>query len=391
MNWKRISRRLAAPASILAVSVATLGLTSCTLDYTLAYMYVTTSKSNVINQFAVDYQSGAVVQFGTPVASGNDPVASVASPDAKSIYVVNQGDSTVQQFTVGGNGALTAVTAVATGNTPTGVAIDTLGKFLYVTYKYQAGFSATNPGPGGISIFPIGSSGALGTATNVNVGNDPVAVAIANFNATVYVVDQEVTAANPQVLAFSEDTSTGALTPVAGTTATTGYAAGVTPSAIAEDPTGRFVYVTDQAANQLIGYVVGAGGGLTAMVNGPFATRLFPVAVTVDPRGEYVYVANYNARSISSYALNKSTGTPSGTTGSGITTDPNPVSIAIDPALGIYLYTANNLASTVTGEKLNANTGVLAAIQNSPFPASGTPTSVVFVANGSHPTELLYP
>jgi len=393
MDWKRISRRVVAPAGVLATSLAMVSLTACTRDYTLAYLYVTTSKASpgVINQFSVDYQSGAIVQFGTPIAAGNDPVASIAAPDAKSIYVVNQGDSTVQQFTVGDNGVLTSVTAVATGNTPTGLAIDTLGKFLYVTYKYQSGYSATNPGPGGVSIFPVGTGGALGAATNLNVGNDPVAVAIANFNATVYVVDQEVSAANPQVLAFAEDTSTGALTPVSGTTATTGYAAGVTPSAIAEDPTGRFVYVTDQAANQLIGYVVGSGGGLTAMVNGPFSTGLYPVAVTVDPRGKYVYVANYNARSISSYALNVSTGTPSGTTGTGITTDPNPVAIAIDPALGVYLYTANNLASTVTGEKLNANTGVLAAIQNSPFPASGTPTSVVIVANGSHPTELLFP
>jgi 6-phosphogluconolactonase len=43
---------------------------------------------------------------------------------------------------------------------------------------------------------------------------------------------------------------------VAGKTVATGYAAGVVPSAIAEEPTARFVYVTDQASNQLIGYTV---------------------------------------------------------------------------------------------------------------------------------------
>ncbi len=159
------------------------------------------------------------------------------------------------------------------------------------------------------------------------------------------------------------------------------------PSAIAEDPTGRFVYVTDEAANQLIGYVVQAGGALLAMVNGPFATGQYPVAVTVDPRGEYVYVSNYNARSISAYALNTSSGAPSAVAGTTIMTDPNPVSITIDPALGVYLYTANNLASTVTGAQLNSNTGALVSIQNTPFPASGTPTSVAIAANGSHPTE----
>jgi 6-phosphogluconolactonase (cycloisomerase 2 family) len=125
------------------------------------------------------------------------------------------------------------------------------------------------------------------------------------------------------------------------------------------------------------------------MVNGPFTTGLFPVAVITDPRGEYVYVANYNSRSISAYAINTSTGTPSGVAGATLLTDPNPVSLALDPALGIYLYTANNLASTVSGQKLNPSTGVLTEIQNSPYTASSTPSSVVIVANGSHPTQAL--
>jgi 6-phosphogluconolactonase (cycloisomerase 2 family) len=339
----------------------------------------------VINQYTVDYQSGALVQIGTPVAAGNNPVASVAAPNALFIYVVNQGDSTVQEFAVNGDGTLTSKnTYKTTGNTPTAIAIDTAGKFLFVTCKYQG---TNTTGAGALSVFPVGSDNSLGSPVNVNIGNNPVSVAIANFNPTVYVVDQDPSA--PQVLAFTEDTTAGTLTPVAGTTATTGFAAGVQPSAVAEDPTGRFVYVTDQAANQLIGYVVEGGGGLQPMVNGPFATGLYPVAVLVDPRGKYVYVANYNARSISAYALNANTGTPSGVAGATVLTDPNPVSIALDPALGIYLYTANNLASTVTGEQLNASTGVLSAIQNSPFPASGTPTSVVVVANGSHPTQVL--
>ena len=57
----------------------------------------------------------------------------------------------------------------------------------------------------------------------------------------------------------------------------TGYAAGVMPSAIAEELTARFVYVTDEAANQLIGYTVQANGSLVPMINGPFPTGLFPI------------------------------------------------------------------------------------------------------------------
>ncbi|HWZ51257.1 MAG TPA: beta-propeller fold lactonase family protein [Granulicella sp.] len=413
MDWIKLSRRAMAPVGILAASLAMVSLTACTRDYTLAYMYVTSAKSSpgVVDQFAVDYQSGAVVEFGTPATAGNLPVASVAAPNAKSIYVVNQGDSTVQQFVVNGDGSLTPKTALPTGKMPTAVTINTAGTFLYVTYTNGfntanpainaiTGFtpsSASTPNPpvfGGLDVFPINSDGSLGTATSLQTGVGPVGVTVSNFNTTVYVVDQGdlnppagTAVIPPYVQAFAPNAA-GALAPVG---PTTGYPAGVQPSAVAEDPTGRFVYVTDQAANQLIGYVVQAGGGLVAMVNGPFATGLYPVALTVDPRGLYIYVANYNARSISSYALNTANGAPSGVAGTTTTTDPNPVSVSIDPALGVYLYTANNLASTVSGQMLSANTGALTAIQNTPFPASGTPTSVALVANGSHPTELLQP
>lgn len=393
MHLKNASRRETWPATILIRSAFALasfavasGLTACTRDYTLAYLYATTSKGSpgTVLQYAVDYQSGALVRFGDPVAVGNNPVASVAAPNASTIYVVNQGDSTVQQLSVGDGGQLTSKsTYPTTGNTPTAVAIDPTGKFLFVTCKYQG---TNTEGAGALSVYPVGSDNALGSPVNYNIGNNPVSVAISNFNPTVYVVSQDPSA--PQVLAFAEDSS-GALTPVAGTTATTGFAAGVVPSAIAEDPTGRFVYVTDRAANQLIGYLVQKGGVLQPMVNGPFTTGLFPVAVLTDPRGRYVYVANYNARSISAYALNTSTGAPAGVSGATTTTDPNPVALALDPALGIYLYSANNLASTITAEKLNSNTGALTATVNSPFPAAGVPTSVVIVANGAHPTESL--
>jgi len=383
---RTVSRTIKTVASVASLSVA-LGLTACTRDYTLAYLYVTTTSSNpgLIDQYAVDYQSGALVEIGKPVGAGNKPVASVASPNGLFVYVVNQGDSTVQEFAVGSDGTLTSKnTYPTTGNTPTAVAIDTAGKFLFVTCEFQ---SANTSGAGAVSVFPINADNSLGTATNVNTANNPVSVAIANFNPTVYVVSQDPN--TPQVIAFAENTSTGALTPVTGTTALTGYAAGVQPSAIAEDPTGRFVYVTDKAANQLIGYTVLAGGTLLPMVNGPFATGLFPVALLVDPRGEYIYVANFNAKTISAYALNVSNGTPSGVAGASVTTGTGPNAIALDSALGIYLYTSNTQEASISGEKLNPSTGALTGIQNTPFPSDNAPSSVVIVANGSHPTELL--
>ena len=215
MNLHKIGRT----AKVSAVSAAmVLGLASCTLDYTVGYVYMTTNKSNpgLIDQYAIDFDTGALSQIGTPVAAGNDPVTLVTSPSGKFVYVINQGDSTVQEFAVQGNGTLASKNVYpVTGTRPTAVAIDPQGAFLYVTYTYQTGYSATKPGPGGVSIFPVNTDNSLGTPLNQNAGNNPVGVTVSYFNHFVYVLDQE-TSPNAKILGFSQNTTTGALTPLAG-------------------------------------------------------------------------------------------------------------------------------------------------------------------------------
>ena len=70
------------------------------------------------------------------------------------------------------------------------------------------------------------------------------------------------------------------------------YQAGVKPSALATDPTSRFVFVTDYASNELIGYTVLSTNVLSFMINGPFKTGNEPTSITIDPRGIYMYVTN---------------------------------------------------------------------------------------------------
>lgn len=399
MPWNRFSRL----AKVSVVSVAmVLGLASCTLDYTVGYVYMTTNKSNpgLIDQYAIDFDSGALSVVGSPVAAGNDPVTLVAAPNGQFVYVINQGDSTVQEFAVEGDGSLASKNVYkTTGTHPTAVAIDPQGAFLYVTFTYQTGYSATTPGPGGVSIFPVNADNSLGTPLTQNVGNNPVGVTVSYFNHFVYVLDQE---ASPKatILGFSQNTSTGALTPVPGTTiatvggktVATGFAAGVVPNAIAEEPTSRYVYVTDQAANQLIGYTVLASGGLLPMVNGPFATGLFPADLTIDPTGKLIYVVNFNGNTVQGYMIDGATGTPSGAAGAFATgTGTGPTCVAIDPALGDFLYTSNSLDNTVTGERLNPNTGGLQGVQNSPFNGSGQPSCLTVVPNGPHAAQAVIP
>ncbi len=401
MSWSKMGRGTVAAMMSIAMGF---GLTACTRDYTVAYVYMTTAPKTggggSVVEYAVDYQSGALVTLaGSPVAAGNNPTTLVAAPNGLFVYVLNHDDSTVQEFAVGTDGALSSKNIYKiTGSFPTAATIDAAGTFLFVTYTYQPGYSATNPGPGGVNIFPINADNSLGTPLNQNVGNNPVAVVTNTFNNFVFVVDQEVSP-NATVLGFSRNATTGALTPAPGTTISTtaptvatGFLAGVTPTAIAEDAKGHFVYVTDRASNQLIGYVVQSNGALTPMVNGPFATGLFPVSVTIDPRGLYLYTANYNADTVGAYAIDQGGGAPTGAVGSGsVAVGTGPTCVTIEPALGIYLYTSNNLDGTISGQKLDAHNGTLTPIQNTPFPSTGPPTCVVAVANGSHVTQIVQP
>ncbi len=430
MNLRSIRR--GATTAVVSTGMV-LGLASCTRDYTASFVYVTSAKSNpgVVTTYAVDYQSGALTQRGTPVTAGNNPISAVAAPNGLFIYVLNQGDSSVQEFAIAaGEGPLTSKNvyknAANAPQSPVAAAIDGAGKYLYVAYTYLSGTS----GPGAVMIYPINSDNSLGTPSTVPVGNHPVGiVASAQFCQTsgvlttnptckttsgtsgniasfVYVLDQEpavgaTTSPQGVLLGYSQNASTGALTPVsggnavvAGVTIPNGFRAGVVPSAIAEDPTARFIYVTDQSTNQLIGYSVYAFGTLSAMVNGPFSTQLFPVAVTVDPRGQYLYIANFNSDTVQAYALNVSTGAPtatSGGSGSVNLASPGPTCITIEPALGIYMYTSNSIASAVSAAQLDPHNGGLTLVRNQPFNTEGDPTCVVSVPNGTHALQIVNP
>jgi 6-phosphogluconolactonase (cycloisomerase 2 family) len=418
MKWNKMGR--GSLASIL--SLALVSVTACSRDYVLAYLYVTTAKpltstspNGGISAYAVDFQIGSLTPLAdSPIPAGRNPVTLVASPNGLSLYVVNEDDSTIGQYAIGTDGKIYLQNTVnVTGSNPTAIAIDQAGAFLYVTFQYQVGpqgqqlYSSASPGPGGITIFPISSKdGSLGTPSTVNVGNNPVGVAVSNIPPNgnlgrfVYVIDQETsTTPKAQVLGFSQNGTTGALTPTPGTTITTdstgrtvatGYGAGTKPSAITVDPSSRWVYITDEAQNVLFGNNLNNDGSLTPMTNGPFPTGILPVGVTIDPRGKFLYVANFTSGTVGAYALDTNTGTPTGSVGSASTaTGTAPTCVAIEPALGIYLYTSNNLEGDVSALQLDPHNGGLKQVQNTPFPSGALPTCAVAVANGSHPTQII--
>ena len=409
MKFSKLVRTTKATALATTVSAGlALGLSACSRDYVAAYVYATSSNGSnttgaTISAYAVDYQTGILNQIsGSPFSTTlQDPIASIASPSGKMLYTIGgYQDDKVESQSIGTDGKLYGgKTPNITGTYPTGGAIDSTSSYFYVTYQFQPNVSTnpSNPGPGGLTYFPINSDGSLGTPVDVPLGLDPVGVAVtvpvSSSNNAVFVYVVEQLAGSGAIVEFQRGAN-GALTPIIDPTTNKAatIAAGVNPSAIISDPTGRFVYVTDKTSNQVIGYHLLPNGTLQSMTTSPFTTGLRPVAMTIDPRGKYLYTSNYNSNNVSGFAISAADGSLGGVVGTtAFGTATGPSCVTIDPAVGIYLYTSNYIDNSISGAQLTPENGTLKPIANTPFPTSTFPNCVTSVANGSHADSIVYP
>lgn len=391
-----------------------LGITSCSPSDTIDYLFVTSNSSQgQVTSYHVDSFSGALSEVsGSPFPSGgNNPVAEVAAPNGRYLYVANHDSNNVSELVIGTNGNLVAGNTYTTpGSDPVSLAINPAGTLLFVLDYYGPGYSDITPGPGILVVYPINSDGTLGNpvasgATPYSTLQCfPTGVAVSANGNWVYVTNTNsviVTTATPTTTPATPAScptqgtisgfsiaSGGALSPLAGSP----YLAGSTPTGLAIDPTNRFLYATDSAQNQLILYTILSTGVLNAQNGGPFTTGTFPVAVVVDPRDKYLYVTNYNGATISEYSISQANGVPSAGASSAISTGaPGPTCLLVDPALGRYVYTSDYIGSYIGGSVLDPNTGGLSTTQGAPYPLSSKPTCVAAVPHGNHATQFVSP
>jgi len=386
--------KLSKSGRIALASVVSLGLgfgaTACGPSNTIDFLYVTASQQNPgqISVYKVDSEAGILYQItDSPYGSGGrNPVADVASPNGKNLYVVNHDDNTVVEFAIGTDGKLyPQQTCNLPGSYPSQLAVNKAGTYLYIVETYQPNFSLSIPGPGALVVFPINANGQLGATSSLcqpvpngtnayfALGNNPTSVNVLANGNFVYAVNQS----DATIAAFQVG-SDGVLSSIGL------FKVGTNPNALASDPAGKFLYVTDGATNQMYGFLVQSNGSLVMMAK-PFQTDNLPIAVAVDPRGIYVYVANFNANDVSAYSIDPSTGNATPLAGSSIYAVGNgPLCLLIEPSEGRYIYTANFLSNTVSGLALNPATGGLSAVQNTPFRAALQPTCTAAITHGNH-------
>src|SRR5713101_1316915 len=283
------------------------------------FLYAVNSFANTISIFNVA-SDGTLTLTGTPTqAGGSSPNAAVIDPSGKYLLVTNNLTDSVSVFSIdSGSGALSPVGSPVPANAnPAEILITPSGKFVYVT----------NPGIGMVTAFTF-SNGVL---TEVKPGSPffsgagAFGLAVDGSERFLYVANP--TASNPppssttgNVSGFNIDPSTGALSKILGSpfTATNGNG----PSAVAVDPSGRFVYATTPGSSFSVWCfaITPANGQLVAATNSPFSLTAGGLFAVFDPSGNYLYIGSQDAKGIAGYTYDPSTGAPTAITGSPFST-----------------------------------------------------------------------
>jgi 6-phosphogluconolactonase (cycloisomerase 2 family) len=237
-----------------------------------------------------------------------------------------QANSQIWQFTVDpstGAPSLVPGSGLATvcSQEPQSVTVDPSGQFAYTSAQ------AVDPFPDGATYaFTINSQ----TGTLTPVAGSPYSVAGAG-SVVIDPAGRFAYVLSNEIYAFAINASSGALTPIAGSP----FA--IAASTMVIDPNGQFAYITNTAG--VYAYSIGLTGSLTAISASPVAALSHPTSFTIDPSGQFAYAVAYI-----------------GTSG-------------VD--FGVYAFT------------INPTTGALVPVAGSPFAPSSPPgyTAAITVTN----------
>lgn len=158
------------------------------------------------------------------------------------------------------------------------------------------------------------------------------------------------------VVSYTIDAASGALTQLPASAVIAGPERA---SAIAGEPTGRFVYITGESANQVRGYSINQTSGVLTSL-GDFPAGTSPVAIAVARDGRFVYVANEASDDISAYTINTTTGELQELSGARVAAGDGPRSVAMDPQ-GRFAFVASANSGSVSAYRINASGTLTAA------------------------------
>lgn len=341
---------IACPASSGATcTCGSAGTAACPIMPGPEFLYA--PSVNQVQAFSIDHSTGALTSVGTatgptavlyPMAAVNNQF--LYAPDSLNAqlwgYSINQ--------TTGALTSLGSPFSTGTFSVPAGLASPPGSNFLYAADV------------AGIDAFTVSSSGTPTAISGPPIAGGSFDLAADPSGQFLYASDF---ASAGSVYAFTID-SAGTLTAVPNSPFTDPGQGVQTVSRQTIVDTGSFVYVVVPGANQLAAFSIQSGtGALVPIANAPFATGNSPLDLAYG--NGFLYVNNVLDGTISGYSVNSSTGaltplmgSPFAIVGAALTVD----------SLGQYLYAFG--AGGILGFSINSSSGALTAVNGSPFPAS---------------------
>ena len=391
----------------LAVLVGIALLVACSGNYSASsdgLVIVPSLGSAVVQSFSFNLSSGSYSTIDSnPVIPGTPdqgaPTAVVLDPTQTYVYMTTSHVTTapcttsnaIASFKVHSDGSLSAIgstplpgpnPAVQASNPAVSLAIDNGNKFLFVANRGTCQQTGGPISAGYVTVFSIGSGASLTLVGTFVVPQapgaptpNPLALAVthtgfppapatcaqntAPSSEYLYVADE----AGNDVIGYSVS-STGMLNPLT----LVGYSTGTNPSGIAVDPCNRFVFVGNTESNNVTAFQicsqVGFGNcttndwSLVASNGSPFNAGAQPGPLVVDPYGFFLYALDTGSNQISAYKIAQSTGALTQLSPATYAAQQGAVSIAIRSD-GSWLFVTNTIAGTISQFGVNPSTGTL--------------------------------
>jgi len=292
------------------------------------FVYVANLVSNAsdlstISSYTINPTTGVLTPTSpATVHTGWLPQAIAIDPKGRFVYTANSDDATVSMFTINQTTGVLTPTSPATVSTmvsgqllsdPSFLTVDPTGQYLYVTANLSDGAV--------VFMYTINQTTGLLTPTSpatVQTGGIPWQVVISPNGAFAYVVNNDSGGTSTDgVWQYEVNHTTGVLIP----DSTPAVPAGNAPTAIAIDPTSSYAYVVNRNDATLSMYYINpTTGSLTLNASatnpsGTIATGPQPFRIDFDPSGKFLYVTNEDGPT-SIYTVNTNgTLTNTGTTG----------------------------------------------------------------------------
>jgi|HubBroStandDraft_4_1064222.scaffolds.fasta_scaffold01581_3 6-phosphogluconolactonase len=191
---------------------------------------------------------------------------------------------------------------------------------------------------------------------------------------------------NAQLDGFSINQTTGVLTALAGSPFSTGTisipgALAAPPGDLGSSPGSSLLYATDIAA--IDAFTISAAGAPTPLSGSPFVSQS-NFSLTVDPSGRFLYASDDDPPGgILAFTID-STGALTAVPDSPFTIPGQTGADSLPSGIvdtGSYVYAALSLTNQIAGFSIASGTGALTPVPNSPFSAGTNPTALVLAGN----------